>query len=46
MTIQSLGVGSELALDSLVEQLIAAERQPKEDSLMQKKKILNLKFLA
>ena len=33
MTIQSLGVGSGLALDSLVEQLITAERQPKEDRL-------------
>ena len=33
MTIQSLGVGSGLALDDLVQQLISAERQPKETSL-------------
>lgn len=33
MTIQSLGVGSGLALDDLVQQLISAERQPKEESL-------------
>jgi len=33
MTIQSLGVGSGLALDDLVQQLLTAERQPKEDRL-------------
>ena len=33
MTIQSLGVGSGLALDDLVQQLITAERKPKEDRL-------------
>lgn len=33
MGIQSLGVGSGLALDDLVTQLIAAERKPKEDRL-------------
>ena len=33
MTISSLGVGSGLALDDLVQQLISAERKPKEDRL-------------
>lgn len=33
MTIQSLGVGSGLALDDLVTQLLQAERKPKEDRL-------------
>lgn len=33
MTIQSLGVGSGLALDDLVQQLLTAERQPKEARL-------------
>ncbi|MDY6975945.1 MAG: flagellar filament capping protein FliD [Pseudomonadota bacterium] len=33
MTIRSLGVGSGLALDDLVQQLISAERKPKEDRL-------------
>lgn len=33
MTIQSLGVGSGLALDDLVNQLIQAERQPREERL-------------
>ena len=33
MTIRSLGVGSGLALDDLVQQLINAERKPKEDRL-------------
>ena len=33
MTIQSLGVGSGLALDDLVRQLISAERTPKEQRL-------------
>jgi flagellar hook-associated protein 2 len=33
MTIQSLGVGSGLALDDLVQQLLNAERQPKEARL-------------
>jgi flagellar hook-associated protein 2 len=36
MTIQSLGVGSGLDLDSLVEQLLAAERQPKDERLNEK----------
>jgi flagellar hook-associated protein 2 len=36
MTIQSLGVGSGLDLDSLVQQLISAERQPKEERLNEK----------
>ena len=36
MTIQSLGVGSGLDLDGLVQQLIAAERQPKESRLNEK----------
>ena len=42
MTIQSLGVGSGLALDSLVEQLITAERQPKEDRLNAKEENIDL----
>ena len=33
MTIQSLGVGSGLALDDLVTQLVQAERKPKQDRL-------------
>ncbi|NDW20641.1 flagellar filament capping protein FliD [Alteromonas hispanica] len=33
MTIQSLGVGSGLALDDLVQQLLEAERKPKQDRL-------------
>ncbi|WP_339349587.1 flagellar filament capping protein FliD [uncultured Alteromonas sp.] len=33
MTIQSLGVGSGLALDDLVQQLLTAERQPKEERM-------------
>ena len=33
MTIQSLGVGSGLALDDLVTQLLEAERTPKEERL-------------
>ena len=36
MTIQSLGVGSGLALDDLVQQLLSAERQPKENRLNEK----------
>ncbi|NDV89852.1 flagellar filament capping protein FliD [Alteromonas sp. 345S023] len=36
MTIQSLGVGSGLDLDALVQQLISAERQPKEERLNEK----------
>ncbi|GEA05996.1 flagellar hook-associated protein 2 [Alteromonas sp. KUL42] len=36
MTIQSLGVGSGLALDDLVQQLLTAERQPKENRLNEK----------
>ena len=36
MTIQSLGVGSGLDLDGLVQQLISAERQPKEERLNEK----------
>lgn len=36
MTIQSLGVGSGLALDDLVQQLLSAERQPKEARLNEK----------
>ena len=41
MTIQSLGVGSGLALDDLVTQLIAAERKPKEDRLNAKEESLD-----
>ncbi len=36
MTIQSLGVGSGLALDDLVSQLLEAERKPKENRLNQR----------
>ena len=36
MTIQSLGVGSGLALDDLVTQLLSAEREPKEKRLNDK----------
>ncbi|MDO6568454.1 flagellar filament capping protein FliD [Alteromonas sp. 1_MG-2023] len=36
MTIQSLGVGSGLALDDLVQQLLEAERAPKEERLNEK----------
>ncbi|GAB5380761.1 MAG: flagellar filament capping protein FliD [Aliiglaciecola sp.] len=41
MTIQSLGVGSGLALDDLVTQLIAAERAPKQDRLDKKEESLD-----
>ncbi len=41
MTIQSLGVGSGLALDDLVNQLIQAERKPKQDRLDQKEESLD-----
>ncbi|MCV2885468.1 flagellar filament capping protein FliD [Aestuariibacter sp. AA17] len=41
MTIQSLGVGSGLALDDLVNQLIEAERKPKQDRLDNKEKSLD-----
>ncbi|WP_026375634.1 flagellar filament capping protein FliD [Aestuariibacter salexigens] len=41
MTIQSLGVGSGLALDDLVTQLIQAERKPKEDRLNAREETLD-----
>ena len=41
MTIQSLGVGSGLALDDLVKQLIEAERKPKQDRLDKKEESLD-----
>lgn len=41
MGIQSLGVGSGLALDDLVTQLIEAERKPKEERLNQKEESLD-----
>ncbi|MEP4890000.1 MAG: flagellar filament capping protein FliD [Aliiglaciecola sp.] len=41
MTIQSLGVGSGLALDDLVTQLIAAEREPKQARLDEKEESLD-----
>jgi flagellar hook-associated protein 2 len=41
MTISSLGVGSGLALDDLVTQLIDAERKPKADRLDKKEKSLD-----
>ncbi|QJR81821.1 flagellar filament capping protein FliD [Alteromonas pelagimontana] len=40
MSIQSLGVGSGLALDDLVKQLLEAERKPKEDRLTQREEKL------
>ncbi|GAA0857149.1 flagellar filament capping protein FliD [Aliiglaciecola litoralis] len=41
MTIQSLGVGSGLALDDLVTQLIAAEREPKQNRFDKKEESLD-----
>lgn len=41
MTIQSLGVGSGLALDDLVTQLISAEREPKQARLDKKEESLD-----
>ena len=41
MTIQSLGVGSGLALDDLVSQLLEAERKPKQDRLDAKEESLD-----
>lgn len=41
MTIQSLGVGSGLALDDLVTQLIAAEREPKQNRFDRKEESLD-----
>lgn len=41
MTIQSLGVGSGLALDDLVNQLIQAERAPKEERLNAREETLD-----
>lgn len=40
MSIQSLGVGSGLALDDLVKQLLEAERKPKEDRLKRREEKL------
>ncbi|GGD72341.1 flagellar filament capping protein FliD [Lacimicrobium alkaliphilum] len=41
MAIQSLGVGSGLALDDLVKQLIAAERKPRQDRLDKREESLD-----
>jgi flagellar hook-associated protein 2 len=41
MAIQSLGVGSGLALDDLVKQLIAAERKPQQDRLDKREESLD-----
>ena len=44
MTIQSLGVGSGLALDDLVTQLLSAEREPKEKRLNDKEEKISKIF--
>ena len=44
MTIQSLGVGSGLALDDLVQQLLEAERAPKDARLNEKEKGASASF--
>ena len=46
MSISSLGVGSGLALDDLVRQLISAERQPKENRLDAREKAVNAEISA
>jgi flagellar hook-associated protein 2 len=46
MSIQSLGVGSGLALDSLVNQLIAAERAPKQARLDRRQESLDTEISA
>lgn len=46
MSISSLGVGSGLALDDLVRQLISAERQPKENRLDAREKTVDAEISA
>ena len=46
MTIQSLGVGSGLALDDLVQQLLDAERLPKEERLNAKEEQIEAEISA
>jgi len=46
MTIQSLGVGSGLALDDLVTQLLNAEREPKEARLSEKEEKIEAEISA
>ena len=46
MTIQSLGVGSGLALDDLVTQLLSAEREPKEKRLNDKEERIEAEISA
>ncbi|MCC2615099.1 flagellar filament capping protein FliD [Aestuariibacter halophilus] len=46
MSIQSLGVGSGLALDDLVNQLLEAERKPKQDRLDAKEESLDAEISA
>jgi len=46
MSISSLGVGSGLALDDLVRQLISAERQPKENRLDAREKAVDAEISA
>ena len=46
MSISSLGVGSGLALDDLVRQLISAERQPKENRLDLREKAVDAEISA
>ena len=46
MSISSLGVGSGLALDDLVRQLISAERQPKEARLNAREKAVDAEISA
>ena len=46
MTIQSLGVGSGLALDDLVAQLLSAEREPKEKRLNDKEEKIEAEISA
>ena len=46
MTIQSLGVGSGLALDDLVSQLLDAERAPKEERLNAKEEQIEAEISA
>lgn len=46
MGVQSLGVGSGLALDDLVTQLISAEREPKEERLNEREETLDATISA
>ena len=46
MSISSLGVGSGLALDDLVRQLISAERQPRENRLNAREQAVDAEISA